>query len=134
MAWFLPLPHVGTAAGLEPLAAVSDADASDSGSCQVQPNPLSQLVSAASTPNGYSAGTNPVQVGLGVRVGSIDNNMAAGGVETTGNATDVNIQGNGGCASPTAMRPVRRLRSTRPSTPVPATSCQRRRDGGMARP
>ncbi|MGP0036584.1 MAG: flagellar basal body protein [Solirubrobacteraceae bacterium] len=29
---------------------------------------LSQLVSAASTPNGYSAGTNPVQVGLGVRV------------------------------------------------------------------
>ena len=56
---------------------------------------LSQLVSAASTPNGYSAGTNPVQVGLGVRVGSIDNNMAAGGVETTGDATDVNIQGNG---------------------------------------
>ena len=74
---------------------MSDVDASDSTSCQEQPNPLSQLVSAASTPNGYSAGTNPVQVGLGVRVGSIDNNMAAGGVETTGNATDVNIQGNG---------------------------------------
>ena len=45
--------------------------------------------------NGYSAETNPVQAGLGVRAGSIDNNMAAGGVETTGNATDVNIQGNG---------------------------------------
>ena len=56
---------------------------------------LSQLVSAASTPNSYSAGTNPVQVGLGVRVGSIDNNMTAGGVESTGNATDVAIQGDG---------------------------------------
>jgi flagellar hook protein FlgE len=56
---------------------------------------LSQLVSAASPPNSYSAGTNPVQVGLGVRVGSIDNNMAAGGVESTGNATDVAIQGDG---------------------------------------
>jgi flagellar hook protein FlgE len=56
---------------------------------------LSQLIQAGTSPNGYSAGTNPVQVGLGVQVGSIDNNMSAGGVETTGNATDVAIQGNG---------------------------------------
>jgi flagellar hook protein FlgE len=56
---------------------------------------LSQLIQAGTSPNGYSAGTNPVQVGLGVQVGSIDSNMAAGGVETTGNATDVAIQGNG---------------------------------------
>src|ERR1700733_4735098 len=56
---------------------------------------LSQLVSAASTPNSYSAGTNPVQSGLGVQVGSIDNTMTAGGVESTGNSTDVAIQGDG---------------------------------------
>jgi flagellar hook protein FlgE len=56
---------------------------------------LSQLVQAGTGPNGYSAGTNPLQVGLGVKVGSIDNNMTAGGVESTGNATDVAIQGAG---------------------------------------
>jgi flagellar hook protein FlgE len=56
---------------------------------------LSQLVQAGTSANGYSAGTNPVQIGLGVQVGSIDNVMTAGGVESTGNATDVGIQGNG---------------------------------------
>jgi len=56
---------------------------------------LSQLVSAPSAPNGYTAGTNAVQIGLGVQVGAIDNNMRAGGVETTGSNTDVAIQGNG---------------------------------------
>jgi flagellar hook protein FlgE len=56
---------------------------------------LSQLVASGTAANGFSAGTNPLQVGLGVQVGSIDNVMTAGGVETTGNATDVAIQGNG---------------------------------------
>jgi flagellar hook protein FlgE len=56
---------------------------------------LSQLVQAGTSANGYSAGTNPVQIGLGVQVGSIDNNMTAGGVESTGNATDVAITGDG---------------------------------------
>jgi flagellar hook protein FlgE len=56
---------------------------------------LSQLVQAGTSANGYSAGTNPLQVGLGAQVGSIDNVMTAGGVESTGNATDVAIQGNG---------------------------------------
>ncbi len=56
---------------------------------------LSQLVASGSAANGFSAGTNPRQVGLGVQVGSIDNVMTAGGVESTGNATDVAIQGNG---------------------------------------
>jgi flagellar hook protein FlgE len=56
---------------------------------------LSQLVAAGTGPNGFSAGTNPTQVGLGVKVGSINNNMTAGGVESTGNATDVAIQGDG---------------------------------------
>ncbi|HUJ34923.1 MAG TPA: flagellar hook-basal body complex protein [Solirubrobacteraceae bacterium] len=56
---------------------------------------LSQLVAAGTTANGFSAGTNPAQVGLGVQVGSIDNVMTAGGTQTTGNPTDVLIQGNG---------------------------------------
>jgi flagellar hook protein FlgE len=56
---------------------------------------LSQLVQAGTTANGYSAGTNPLQVGLGVKVGSINNNMTAGGTQSTGNATDVLIQGDG---------------------------------------
>jgi flagellar hook protein FlgE len=56
---------------------------------------LSQLVASGSAANGFSAGTNPKQVGLGAQVGSIDNVMTAGGVESTGNATDVAIQGNG---------------------------------------
>jgi flagellar hook protein FlgE len=56
---------------------------------------LSQLVASGTAANGFSAGTNPLQVGLGTQVGSIDNVMTAGGVETTGNATDVAIQGNG---------------------------------------
>src|SRR6201994_800982 len=56
---------------------------------------LSQLVQAGTGPNGFSSGTNPIQVGLGVHIGSIDNVMTAGGVESTGNATDVAIQGSG---------------------------------------
>jgi flagellar hook protein FlgE len=63
-------------------------------SCQFQ-DELSQLIAAGTSANGYSAGTNPLQVGLGAQVGSIDNVMTAGGVESTGNATDVAIQGNG---------------------------------------
>jgi flagellar hook protein FlgE len=56
---------------------------------------LSQLIQPGTSANGFSAGTNPLQVGLGTQIGSIDNVMTAGGVESTGNATDVAIQGNG---------------------------------------
>jgi flagellar hook protein FlgE len=56
---------------------------------------LSQLVSSGSAANNFSAGTNPVQIGLGAQVGSIDNVMNAGGIQTTGSATDVAVQGNG---------------------------------------
>jgi flagellar hook protein FlgE len=56
---------------------------------------LAQLIQAGTGPNGFSAGTNPLQVGLGVRVGSIDNVMTDGGVQTTGNPTNIAIQGTG---------------------------------------
>ena len=56
---------------------------------------LSQLIQAGTAANGFSAGTNPLQVGLGTQIGSIDNVMTPGGVESTGNATNVAIQGTG---------------------------------------
>src|SRR5690349_13351872 len=56
---------------------------------------LSELLEGGTSPNGYSAGTNPMQIGLGVHVGSVDNVMTAGGVATTGNPTNVAIQGSG---------------------------------------
>jgi flagellar hook protein FlgE len=56
---------------------------------------LSQLVRAGSGPNGNVAGSNPEQVGLGAQVGSIDNLMTTGSLQSTGVATDVAIQGDG---------------------------------------
>jgi flagellar hook protein FlgE len=56
---------------------------------------LSQLVSAGTGPNNNNAGTNPTQVGLGAIVGSIDNVMSAGSLQSTGLATDVAIEGDG---------------------------------------
>jgi flagellar hook protein FlgE len=56
---------------------------------------LSQILQSASGPTTNVGGTNPLQVGLGAQVGSIDSIMSAGSAQTTGNATDVAIQGNG---------------------------------------
>jgi flagellar hook protein FlgE len=53
------------------------------------------LVSSGTGPNNNNAGTNPVQVGLGALVGSIDNLMSAGSMQSTGLATDVAIEGDG---------------------------------------
>ena len=56
---------------------------------------LSQLVRAGAGPNGNVSGSNPEQVGLGVQIGSIDNLMTTGSQQSTGNPTDVYIQGDG---------------------------------------
>ncbi|MGH2913377.1 MAG: flagellar hook-basal body protein [Solirubrobacteraceae bacterium] len=56
---------------------------------------LSQTLAAPTGPNSFSAGTNAQQVGLGVQVGSIDNNMGTGSLQTTGHALDVAINGAG---------------------------------------
>ncbi len=56
---------------------------------------FSQTLSGASAPSASAGGTNPVQVGLGVNLGSIDTNMGQGQMETTGQNTDLAIQGNG---------------------------------------
>ncbi|WP_378953326.1 flagellar hook protein FlgE [Pelosinus sp. sgz500959] len=56
---------------------------------------LSQTISAGTSSTTNSGGTNSVQLGLGVSVGSIDNIMTAGTAESTGVNTDVSIGGEG---------------------------------------
>ena len=56
---------------------------------------LSQMVRTSGGPQGLRGGTNPAQVGLGVRVGGISTNFTQGASQVTGRATDVAIQGDG---------------------------------------
>jgi len=56
---------------------------------------LVQTLRGAGRPVGTQGGTNPVQLGLGMSVSSIDNLFAQGGLETTGVLTDLAIQGAG---------------------------------------
>lgn len=56
---------------------------------------LSQTIAGGSGQTAANAGTDPEQVGLGVSVGSIVNNMGQGSDQATGIATDLAIQGNG---------------------------------------
>jgi flagellar hook protein FlgE len=56
---------------------------------------LSQLEHGSSAPTATMGGTDVAQVGLGVRLGSINNVMTAGAVQTTGSSLDVAIQGDG---------------------------------------
>ena len=55
---------------------------------------FAQLLQGGSRPPGDHGGINPIQVGLGMQVGSIDQLMTQGNVETTGSTTDLAIQGN----------------------------------------
>lgn len=56
---------------------------------------MAQTLRAASRPSGVLGGTNPMQVGLGVKVGAIDTMPLQGALELTGRSTDLAIQGNG---------------------------------------
>src|SRR3954467_344540 len=56
---------------------------------------LSQLQRGAAAPNAAQGGSNAIQVGLGVQLGSIDNNMSTGALQTTGNPLDVALQSDG---------------------------------------
>jgi flagellar hook protein FlgE len=68
---------------------------------------LAQLQSGAAAPGGGQGGQNAIQVGLGVQLGSIDNQMGAGALQSTGNVLDTAIQGQGffrvGSATPPAL-------------------------------
>ena len=56
---------------------------------------LSQTISGASSPDGNRGGTNAMQVGLGVKVGSITNQFTQGNLQYTGSNTDLALEGNG---------------------------------------
>jgi flagellar hook protein FlgE len=54
---------------------------------------FAQLLRGASRPPGDLGGTNPLQVGLGMAVGSIDTIVTQGNLESTGQITDLAIEG-----------------------------------------
>jgi flagellar hook protein FlgE len=56
---------------------------------------LSQLTQGASGPQAAVGGTNPAQVGLGVRVAGISTNFAQGSSQATGRSRDIMISGDG---------------------------------------
>ena len=56
---------------------------------------LSQTVAGATAPSASLGGTDPQQVGLGVRTGAITNLFTQGGILTTNKPTDLAIQGEG---------------------------------------
>lgn len=56
---------------------------------------MSQTLQSAAGPTGSTGGTNPTQVGLGVKVGAISTIETQGNLQTTGKATDMAIQGSG---------------------------------------
>lgn len=55
---------------------------------------FAQLLQGASRPPGDQGGINPIQIGLGMQIGSIDQLFSQGNIETTGLNTDVAIQGD----------------------------------------
>ena len=56
---------------------------------------LVQTLKGAGRPSSISGGTNPVQMGLGMTVSAVDTLFQQGGLETTGQITDLAIQGSG---------------------------------------
>jgi flagellar hook protein FlgE len=69
---------------------------------------LTQLQRGASGAGGGTGGANAAQVGLGTQLGSIDNLMQSGAMQSTGNPLDVAITGSGmfRVAPSTAVPPV----------------------------
>src|ERR671927_57241 len=91
---------------------------------------LTQLQRGASGPGGGTGGANAAQIGLGTQLGSIDNLMTSGALQTTGNPLDVAIQGPGffrvaaSAANPPA--PSRAGGRPRGADPPPAGAARRR--------
>jgi flagellar hook protein FlgE len=56
---------------------------------------LSQTIQGASAPTRESAGTNPLQIGLGMSVGSVSSAFTQGQLQLTGNMMDMAVQGEG---------------------------------------
>jgi flagellar hook protein FlgE len=55
---------------------------------------FAQMLQGGSRPPGDQGGINPIQIGLGMQIGSVDSVFAQGNLETTGLNTDIAIQGD----------------------------------------
>lgn len=56
---------------------------------------FAQTLRVATQPLGANGGSNPMQVGLGTSINTLDTMFTQGNIETTGQSTDLAIQGNG---------------------------------------
>lgn len=56
---------------------------------------LLQTMKAARSPQNNLGGTNPIQIGLGSQLATVDKIMTQGSFENTGNGTDLAIEGDG---------------------------------------
>ncbi|MDA8295471.1 MAG: flagellar hook protein FlgE [Actinomycetota bacterium] len=56
---------------------------------------LAQQLTGASAPTATAGGVDPIAIGSGVQIGTTQLNLNEGSLETTGQATDVAIDGNG---------------------------------------
>ncbi|HWL95143.1 MAG TPA: flagellar hook-basal body complex protein [Phycisphaerae bacterium] len=56
---------------------------------------FARTLAAGTKPSGTQGGTNPVQIGLGATIGSIQRSFTPGSVETTGVPSDLAIEGDG---------------------------------------
>ena len=56
---------------------------------------LSQTLTAGAGPGTTTGGVNPVQIGLGMNLGSVTPNFLQGAIQTTNRTTDLAIQGEG---------------------------------------
>jgi flagellar hook protein FlgE len=54
---------------------------------------MAQMLRGSSRPPGMAGGTNPIQVGLGMSIGAIDNLQVQGNLQSTGQITDLAIEG-----------------------------------------
>ena len=56
---------------------------------------FAQTLRNSNQPQTSLGGTNPVQVGLGIQVNTVDTQFSQGNIESTSNVTDLALQGNG---------------------------------------
>lgn len=56
---------------------------------------LSQTLAGGMSPDSNRGGTNPVQIGLGMQVAKVEQDFGQGGLESTGRASDLAIEGDG---------------------------------------
>ena len=56
---------------------------------------FSQMLTPGSAPTTAQGGTNPTQIGLGVRLGYVSPNFTQGTLQNTGRNMDLGVQGDG---------------------------------------